>query len=461
MDVKINKTVYLFFFLSLLYSVNSFSLFKNVKNYKGKADDILKKMTTEEKIGALFIVNHPKDLSLPKNTNPSGFLLDSKVLNKSRDELEQSFHELQEGKDPKLALAVEEEGGKYVSVSSIHRDKPFKAPMDLLFEGGKTALIEEEEAKIQFLRELHININIASIADACTKKDSFIYERTLGLNADVTTEFIQESIGEYVEHKFTACIKHFPGYGDNNETTTEADTRDDKVLEDYLKPFKAAIAKGIPMMLVSNLIVNIVDKENPVSTSKEWNKRIFSDMKYNGLLLAKVPLNKTIYTPIITNGYELMLTDNFTSSVEMVTELLNDKAINQTDIDRTVLRILQWRIDYVSFEEEEEEEANYTVIVVVSGVLSFILFGVIAFLLYKFVLVKKGEDEEEHDEHEHDEHEEHKEHKEKQEIEVGAPSDEHKEEDTMSTLEYVVVVVGVWAILYVAYAIIVSIFFDD
>ena len=53
--------------------------------------------------------------------------------------------------------------------------------------------------------------------DISTNTGDFIFKRTLGQNAEITADYISKDIEGYVNDKFTCCVKHFPGYGNNPE----------------------------------------------------------------------------------------------------------------------------------------------------------------------------------------------------------------------------------------------------
>ena len=74
------------------------------------------------------------------------------------------------------------------------------------------------------------------------------------------------------KYKINSCLKHFPGYGNNNDTHTgiAIDNRsyENFVENDYL-PFEAGIEAGVPSILVSHNIVKCMDEEYPASLSSK------------------------------------------------------------------------------------------------------------------------------------------------------------------------------------------------
>ena len=135
-----------------------------------------------------------------------------------------------------------------------------------------------KKEKRDLLRNLSFNINFAPVADISTNEKDYMYNRSLGQNASITSEYINAVVDDYVNDNFTCCLKHFPGYG-NNKNTHDDVAHDLRPLE-YLKihdliPFLNAISHNVPMIMVShNIIVNI-DNEYPSSLSKKIHNLLF------------------------------------------------------------------------------------------------------------------------------------------------------------------------------------------
>ena len=140
---------------------------------------------------------------------------------------------------------------------------------DLMNKGNNN---NNKSEKRKLLRKLNFSVNFAPVADISTNESDYIYKRTLGENASLTSDYINAVVDDYVNDEFTCCLKHFPGYG-NNRNTHDDVSHDYRTL-DYLKthdliPFVNSISHSVPMIMVSHNIVHDIDDEYPSSISKK------------------------------------------------------------------------------------------------------------------------------------------------------------------------------------------------
>jgi beta-N-acetylhexosaminidase len=192
------------------------------EDYYPKASKILSKMSIREKVGQLFFPRYNK-LTVEKELiekNPGGYILFANNLeNHTLEEIINELKLVQEKSKIKLGLGVDEEGGKVNRVSLYFREKPFPSPQNLYNEGGIEKILLIEKEKRDLLRKLGFNFNLAPVADISTNKSDYIYERSLGRNENETSDYIRREIEESnKDNKFTQCLKHFPGYGNNSDT---------------------------------------------------------------------------------------------------------------------------------------------------------------------------------------------------------------------------------------------------
>src|SRR5699024_4347972 len=122
----------------------------------------------------------------------------------------------------------------------------------------------------RLLTSLGLNLNLAPVADVSTDPSDFIYDRTIGRDAQTTAEYIRASVETYLENGLACTLKHFPGYGNNGDTHTGLvyDNRPMETFEtsDFL-PFKAGIEAGAQCVLVSHNVVTCMDPDVPASLS--------------------------------------------------------------------------------------------------------------------------------------------------------------------------------------------------
>ena len=114
-----------------------------VKNVK--INDILSKMTVEEKVGQMFfVVDDGRFGSEVLKTIPAGgiILFESDFVNKNADDLNKFINEFQNNSKIPLLIGVDEEGGTVVRLSNNSSlvESEFESPRTLYEKGGFEAI---------------------------------------------------------------------------------------------------------------------------------------------------------------------------------------------------------------------------------------------------------------------------------------------------------------------------------
>jgi beta-N-acetylhexosaminidase len=334
------------------------SIFKD--SYK-KASKLVTEMTIEDKIAQLFLVRY--DETYPnkyKETSPGGYILFAKDFqNHTKNSIKKELDTANQLNKYPLVFAVDEEGGYVTRISrfSSFRSEKFKSPKSYYEEGGENLLKETEKEKAELLKSIGINLNLAPVADVSTNEDDFIYIRTFGRNATETSELVKKMVEYANEFKINSCLKHFPGYGNNEDTHTGAaiDNRDYKELSenDYL-PFKAGIEANVPCVLVSHNVINSIDSEYPASLSGKVIYELRNKLGFTGIImtddLAMDAVKSYVQggnaaTLAIQSGNDMIITSDFET---MYNELLNsykEGIIDEATINKAVLRIIAWKYE--------------------------------------------------------------------------------------------------------------------
>ena len=194
------------------------------KDYYEEARKIVTNMTIEEKIAQVFLVRYDKSLvSKYSEYSPGGYILFAKDFeNHTKESIKKELENAQERNKYKLILGVDEEGGYVTRVSRFKafRNEKFASPRYYYEQGGYALLEETEKEKANLLKSIGINLNLAPVADVSTNEDDFINIRTFNRNAKETSELIKKMVEYANDNKINSCLKHFPGYGNNEDTHT-------------------------------------------------------------------------------------------------------------------------------------------------------------------------------------------------------------------------------------------------
>lgn len=323
-------------------------------------DDMVSKMTVEEKVGQLFYVNcRGNDMTdAINNYHIGGVLLFGVDFDgKTKDEVNATVKAMQSASTIPLIIGTDEEGGTVVRASDNTnlRDTPYLSPSDTFANGGWSAIEDDAYDKAEFLLSLGVNVNMAPVCDITSDPDAFMYYRSFSSDADSTSRFVDTVVKASKEKKLGTVLKHFPGYGDNGDThySDATDNRAFSVLQnnDFL-PFKAGIAAGADSILVSHITVNSIDSDNPASLSEPVHEVIRDTLKFDGVVMtddldmfAVDALD--IYEPLSVAAFKagndfLCCGDIDTEYPALLTAVQNGE-ITTARLDESVKRILIWK----------------------------------------------------------------------------------------------------------------------
>ena len=395
------------YYLLLFVLCSSKDLFED---YYQKAEEFMKGMTLEEKIGQMLfprfnLTNYTDDIP---NKKPGGFVLFAYDFVFNETFIQQYINKSQELSEANvglpLGLAVDEEGGTVVRVSPYHRDEGgFPSPQQIYNESGNDGILKIDQEKRDLLRKFFLNVNLAPVADISYNSSDYIYDRTLGRGPEESAEYIEKDVEGYVNDNFTCCAKHFPGYGNNIDTHGDIaiDKRSYEQFqnEDFLT-FEAAIRKQIPMILVSHNIVLCKDKKYPASLSKAWHDILRNELNYTGLILTddlsmgaikKYTDNISEAVLAVNAGNDILLTSDYYKHYDALMKAADDGKITEETVDKACKRIIAWKFKYLN---AKEREPNYTTLIIVASVLGVLILGAVILFLILWLKNRKKRDSE-------------------------------------------------------------------
>lgn len=333
------------------------------EEYYNQAENILKNMTLEEKVGQMFLARYPESnvINEIKNEAPGGYVLFGRDFdNKTKQQMKDELNKNQQASKIPLILGVDEEGGTVVRVSShkAFRETKFLSPQQIWAQGQLPAILEDSKEKSKLLKEIGLNMNLTPVADVPTNKNAFIYDRAYGRGAEKTAIYVSELIKTMNNDKMISAMKHFPGYGDNVDTHTgiAIDKRPYSTFEksDFL-PFKSGIEAKGPFILVSHNIIEAMDDKNPASLSKKVHQILKEDLQFTGLIITddlamkaveEYVKNEEAAVQAVIAGNDMIISSDFTKQKsEIITAVKNNK-IDENRINESVKKILACKYAY-------------------------------------------------------------------------------------------------------------------
>ena len=326
-----------------------------------RAQELLDGMTLEEKVGQMFIARCPETdaAQLAADYHLGGYILFGRDFkDKTAEQVTADIQSYQGAAEIPLLIAVDEEGGTVNRVSSNPnlRSSPFRSPQSLYSEGGLELVRSDAQEKCRLLESLGININFAPVCDVSQDPADFIYDRTLGRDAQETSQYVAAVVETMAEEGMGSVLKHFPGYGNNTDTHTGV-AYDDRPYDTFLTsdflPFQAGIAAGVDMVLVSHNIVSAMDEASPASLSPEVHRVLREDLGFTGVIVTDDLVMDGVRdfagddeaaVLAVQAGNDLLCCTDFQTQVPAVLAAVESGEITEEQIDAAVLRVLTMKL---------------------------------------------------------------------------------------------------------------------
>lgn len=339
-------------------------------------DNILSTMTIEEKVGQMFMGCFYSGTPSPEEVSEydlGGVLLFGASFNDtSPSQFKKSISAINKKSLIRPFIAVDEEGGTVVraSASKEFRSTPFRSPREVYGKGGLDAIISDTHEKNIFLKKLGINLNLAPVCDISTSKKDFMYDRSLGQDADTTSDFASAVVETCIKDNMGCTLKHFPGYGNSADTHKgiAVDKRSmERLKTNDLLPFSAGIDAGAPSILVSHNIVKAIDPDAPASLSPTVHSMLRDYMGFKGVIITDdlsmdaideyFPDADSAVTAVLA-GNDILCTGSYKDQYRAVLNAVEDGTITEDRLDQSVRRIISWKIKAGLIDPDEQRGTN-------------------------------------------------------------------------------------------------------
>ena len=321
-------------------------------------EDRLATMTLEEKVGQLFWARVPSNHQIEdlQSYHLSGYILFGRDFEgRSIEDMKALTKDYQAAAKIPLLIGSDEEGGTVTRISSI-LETPFQSPMALYQQGGMEAVLSDTKQKAELLKSVGINAGLFPVADLARNQSAFIYDRTIGQDAQTTASYVQQVVEELKKSKVGSTLKHFPGYGDNGDSHT-AIIQDNRSLDelrqaDFL-PFQAGIDSGADSVLVSHNILSKIDTV-PSSVSPKITDLLRKELHFKGVIMTDdfdmagiadfVSQDEAAFQVIVA-GNDLILGSSYQTQIPYLLKKISSGELTEERIDESVRRVLTWKYD--------------------------------------------------------------------------------------------------------------------
>ena len=331
---------------------------------------LLDSMTLEEKVGQLFFVRCPETNAVEdiSTYHLGGYLLFGRDYKDGDSWLtwEQFIQKIESYQDAAaipLFIGSDEEGGTVTRASRNPNlfDAPFLSPQALAREQGETdthnVFAADAWEKNSALLALGINVNLAPVADVSTDPADFIYDRSLGQDAQATADYVSDVVTAMGDCGIGSVLKHFPGYGSNVDTHTGIAV-DQRPLEQFesadFLPFSAGMAAGdgTTAVLVSHNIMTAVDESLPASLSPAVHDLLRDELGFDGVVMtddlamdavAAYSTDGAVAVMALQAGNDLIITTDYRTQIPKVLEAVENGTLSPDTIDAACRRVLTWK----------------------------------------------------------------------------------------------------------------------
>lgn len=343
------------------------------------AGSIVEKMSLEEKIGQMFLVNleqldesegsyfefrqFTKNMADTLEKYPVGGIILFARNIESIDQTKTLIGDAQKNTKVPLFVSVDEEGGSVARIGNNSNMHTTSFPTmeeigamndeDYVYNMGVT--IGKE------IKELGFNLDFAPVADVKTNEyNTEIGDRAFGSDAQLVSKMVKQMVIGLQEQNISATLKHFPGHGsvsgDSHISPVNADTDLLGLRSTEFKPFKTGIDAGVDFVMISHISISKVTENTVPATMSELviQNMLRQELKFSGIIITDAMDMGAItekYKPgdaavrAIKAGIDIVLmTPDLEEAYQAVYDAVEAGKITEKQITESAKRIMETKI---------------------------------------------------------------------------------------------------------------------
>lgn len=382
--------------ITLLAITSILSLFGHNSYPHNWAENTLANMSTDKKIGQLFMVTavtdpelNPKWFSNPLVCVEPWYIQDlitryhiGGIIFLGRGSVEEQnkyINQFQQLSSVPLLIGMDYESGLgSVKDNGIR----FADAMTLGATGNPEFTYKIGKEIGTQCKATGVHINFGPVVDINNNPDNpVIGFRSFGEDKENVTRHALAYIKGLQEQGILACAKHFPGHGD-----TAVDSHLDlpilpfdmqRLCTTELYPFQAAIKAGVRSIMTAHLYVPAIDsdKAHPISLSSDAiNGLLRKKMNFNGLVITDALIMRAVsdhdapgqleLKALLAGNDILLCPTDVPRAVARIHHALKTGELSSTELDEHVLRILQakeWAFNHCNWNFEVPDEYKQSI----------------------------------------------------------------------------------------------------
>lgn len=342
-----------------------------------KVNDIMSKMTIEEKIGQMLVIydtHETVDEELKqfiKDIKPGGFIINQSNIT-TFAKTKKYIADLKQNSDIPLIISIDQEGGRVQRLQNLEDKKATYIPSMLDLGNTNDIELAYEVGKVlaEDMRTLGINVTYAPVCDVFSNSNNkVIGDRSFGTDPSLVSNMCV-SLGKGLEDNgIIATYKHFPGHGDtaidSHNSLPIINKSYEALLNNELVPFKKAIYDNAKMIMIGHIAFpSLTNNNTPASLSKEIITDLLKNkLGYKGLVITDAlnmaALNdnytdEEIYVKTVEAGVDILLMPN--NAKEAINTIKENISIKR--IDESVKKILIFKYTYLKDNILDESYLN-------------------------------------------------------------------------------------------------------
>jgi beta-N-acetylhexosaminidase len=324
--------------------------------------DLAKRLPLERKVAQLFLFGfRGTDLTAPIFSQLRRLDLGGIVLDRSNYTGPQVLTQIggeaivisQQAKHVPPWVMAQQEGGEFSAFPDL---PPSGAPADL---GTVAAAGQQAAQSAAALRPLGVTGVLGPVVDVGPEQDPSLGARIFSDDPRKVAAYAQATVSAYNRARVFSAVKHFPGLGGASQPTEAGPATVGQSLDELrgsdLVPFRAAIAAGVPGIVLSHALYSVDDFTTPGSLSH----RVATDLLRGELHFRGVAISDDLGDPAITTlgsvpdaavkalaaGADMLYISGPAGDQQAayvaVLRAVQSKQIPRARLDEAVLRILQ------------------------------------------------------------------------------------------------------------------------
>lgn len=343
-------------------------------------------LTLEEKIGQKLVVgfrcsklqDEPQLEDLLRQGLLGGIILFKRDLQtgQSRNlidhaQIKKLINDIKGSSKLPIFVTIDQEGGNVTRLNSSNGFTDFPSAYEIGTKGDLNSAKEIYQQVAQTLYETGFNVNFAPVLDLCINtKNQVIFARGRCFSEypEKVATFGQIHIESHLERKILPVAKHFPGhgssFGDTHLGWVDISTTWKQV---ELVPYKIlSKANKLPAVMVGHLFNKNIDPIYPATFSRIWIEEVLrKQIEFNGLIFSddlqmkaiseNFSLEEVVELSFIS-GIDVLVFANqmeynpniVNEIIDIVKNLLNEGKIKISQIDKSVEKIIDYKLELMS-----------------------------------------------------------------------------------------------------------------